>query len=138
MQLQITIKAMTTLVGRLSLSVGWENGPERRLKIVSFNSYLPVILRRLIWVCTICQCLSSGFTDNPLYAALCRHSDKNSAATNNRYLDFVQTRGLISLDSDNHVDNNLKEIFVSVYYGSIVNNRPKNVFCSTLGPLPHL
>ena len=28
--------------------------------------------------------------------------------------------------NDNHVDNNLKEIFVYVNFGSIVNNRPKN------------
>ena len=27
---------------RLSLSVGWENGPEWGRKIVSFNPYLPV------------------------------------------------------------------------------------------------
>ena len=35
-------------------------------------------------------------------------------------------RGLITLVSDNHVDNYLKEILAFVYYGSIVNNRPKN------------
>ena len=40
-----------------------------------------------------------------------RHSDKNSAAINNRYLDFVQTCGLISLVNDNQVDN-LTEILV--------------------------
>ena len=33
----LTIKALTALVGRLSLSVGWENGSERVLKTVSFN-----------------------------------------------------------------------------------------------------
>ena len=33
---------------------------------------------------------------------------------------------LISLVKDNHVDNNLKEILVYVYFGSIVNNQPKN------------
>ena len=32
-----------------------------------------------------------GFTDNPLYTALWRHSVKKSAARNNRYLDCVQT-----------------------------------------------
>ena len=37
------IKVLTALVGRLSLSVGWENGPELRLKTVSFNLKLPVI-----------------------------------------------------------------------------------------------
>ena len=37
------IKALTALVGRVSLSVGWENGPERELKTISFNSYFPVI-----------------------------------------------------------------------------------------------
>ena len=30
------IKALTVLVGRLSLSVGWENGPEPGFKTVSF------------------------------------------------------------------------------------------------------
>ena len=42
--------------------------------------------------------------------------DKNREAVNNRYLDFVQARGLISLVNNNHVVKNLKE----------VNNRPKN------------
>ena len=37
------IKAQAALVGRLSLSVGWKNGPERGLKIVSFYLSLPVI-----------------------------------------------------------------------------------------------
>ena len=31
----IQIKALSALVGRLSLSVGWENGPERELKTVT-------------------------------------------------------------------------------------------------------
>ena len=31
------VRALTALLCRLSLSVGWENGPERGLKIVSFN-----------------------------------------------------------------------------------------------------
>ena len=31
------IKALTALVGRLSLSVGWKNGPEWGLKTVLFN-----------------------------------------------------------------------------------------------------
>ena len=33
---------------------------------------------------------------------------------------------LISLVNYNHNDNNLSEILVHVYSGSIVNNRPKN------------
>ena len=37
-----------------------------------------------------------------------------------------QRRGLILLVNDNHVDNNLKEILVYVYFGSIVNNLPQN------------
>ena len=37
-------KAPAALVGRLSLSVRWENSPERGLKTASFNHYLPVIL----------------------------------------------------------------------------------------------
>ena len=36
------------------------------------------------------------------------------------------TSGSISLVNDNHVDNNLKEILVYVYSGSIVNNRSQN------------
>ena len=32
-----TIKALIALDGRLSLSVGWENGPERGHKTISFN-----------------------------------------------------------------------------------------------------
>ena len=32
------IKVLTALVDRLSLSVGWENGPERGLKTVLLNS----------------------------------------------------------------------------------------------------
>ena len=39
-------------------------------------------------------------------------------------------RGLITLVSDNHTDNYIKEILVFVYYGSTVNNWPKN---STFG-----
>ena len=31
------IKVLTALVGPLSLSVGWENGPEQGSKTVSFN-----------------------------------------------------------------------------------------------------
>ena len=37
------IKALTALVGQLSLSVDWENGPGRGLKTVSVNPKLPVI-----------------------------------------------------------------------------------------------
>ena len=39
----VVIKALTALVGRLSMSVGWKNGPERGLTIASFNPKLPVI-----------------------------------------------------------------------------------------------
>ena len=89
------------------------------------------ILRCLIWVCTVCQCSkcpSPGFTDSPLSTTLWRHSDKKSAAINNRYmyLDFFLTRGLITVVNDNHVDNYLKEILAFVYYGSIANNQPKS------------
>ena len=31
------IKALRALVDRLSLNIGWENGPERGLKTVSFT-----------------------------------------------------------------------------------------------------
>ena len=39
--------------------------------------------------------------------------------------DFLQLCSLISLVNDNHVDNNLKEILLFVYYGLIVNSQPK-------------
>ena len=64
--------------------------------------------------CTVCQCPGPDFTNNPLFAALWRHRDKNIAVINNRYLDCVQTRGLMSLVNDNHM-----EITVYGYYGSI-------------------
>ena len=70
-----------------------------------------LLLWCLIWACTVCQCPSPGFTNNPLYTAS----------------GFCLTRSLITLVSYNHVDNYLKEILVFVYYGSIViNNRPHN------------
>ena len=72
-------------------------------------------LRRQIWVCAVCQYPSPGFIDAPPYTALWRHSDKTSAAKINRYLDFVQTRGLISLAHDNYVEYSLKEILVYIY-----------------------
>ena len=37
----------------------------------------------------------------------------------------MRARVLISWVNDNHADNYLKEILVYVYYGSIVNGRPK-------------
>ena len=76
--------------------------------------------------------LSPGFKDNPLYIALWRHSDKTSAVINNHYLDL--------LVNDNHVDNNLKEKLVYVYFGSIVNNQARKYIstragvCKTLCP----
>ena len=39
----IRIKALKALVDRLSLSVGWKNGPKRALKTISFNPYVPAI-----------------------------------------------------------------------------------------------
>ena len=86
-----------------------------------------LILRRVLW-CLIsdlslhCLVMSqSGFYRSSFLTALSRHSDKTKAARNNRYLDLVQTRGLISLVNDNYVDNNLKEILMYVYFGSIVS-----------------
>ena len=39
-------------------------------------------------------------------------------------------RGLITLVNDNHMANYLQAILAFVYYGSIVNNRPKIVIQS--------
>ena len=70
-----------------------------------FKQTVQTLIRRrvqrcLIWVCTVCQCPSPGFTDTHLYTIRPCHSDKNS--------------GLTSLVNNNHVDNNLKEILVYV------------------------
>ena len=46
---------------------------------------------------------------------------------NDRYLYFVQTRGLISLVNDNHVDNKFKSNF-GVYNNNNNNYNNKNVF----------
>ena len=54
------------------------------------------------------------------------HRDKNNAAKNNRYLDFVQKRGSISLVNDNHM-NKLKETLVNMYFGLIINDWPQNL-----------
>ena len=43
------------------------------------------------------------------------------------------TCGLISLVNDNHVDNNLKEILVYVYFGLILNDKLKNELVQILG-----
>ena len=42
--------------------------------------------------------------------ALWRHIDNNSAAIYIHCLDFEQTRDLISLVNDNHMDNNIEAI----------------------------
>ena len=134
------IKVLTALVGRLSqcrLEKIVLNGDfQLTLDFLYFKQTVLtltrcVILWHLIWVWTVCQCPSPGFTDNRLYTALWRHSDKNSAAINNRYLGFRQSCSLISLVSDNHMDNmdnNHKEmlVYMYVYFGSIVNKQPQN------------
>ena len=122
------IKALTALVCQLSLSVhvGWENGPELKPKEIIQTLFRHPILQYLIWVCTFCQCPSPGFKSNLLYMALWCH--KNSMAISNRYLDFVQTHGLISLVNDYHVDNKVREILVNVYYWSILTIEQKRRF----------
>ena len=37
------MKAMTALVGRLSLNVAWNHGPKCGLKTVTFNPYFPIV-----------------------------------------------------------------------------------------------
>ena len=63
------------------------------------------VLRRLIRFCTI-----ANVPVQVLQIAPCHRSDKHNAAINNRYLDFIQTSGLILLVNDTHLDNNFKEI----------------------------
>ena len=110
-------------MGRLSLSVGLEKGPERELKTVSFSPKLHVILDNSAdpeptprsGVSDLgLPMFSQGFTDTPLYTVLWCQSDKKSAAIN--YLDFIiHTRGLISLINDNHVDKTTVRKFWCMY-----------------------
>ena len=81
------------------------------------------ILWHLIWVCTVCQCPKCprpGFTDKPLAIVLWCHRDKYKVVTNN--LSWILSFTLVS---DNHMEN---VILAFVYYGLIVNNRPKNSY----------
>ena len=61
--------------------------------------------------------------NSPQVLQITRYTALNSAAINYRYLDLIQTRGLIYLVYENHVGYNLKEILLYAYFGSIVNNR---------------
>ena len=78
-----------------------------------------------------CEVLFAIVPIQALYMAVWRRSDKNTTAINNRYLDIVQTRSLILLVNDNRVDNNIKEISVYVYFGSIVNKMGTALCCSS-------
>ena len=61
----------------MSLTVGWENGPERihlTLDFMQFKQAVQIPIRRLVLVASDlgmrrCQCPSQGFTDSPLYTA---------------------------------------------------------------------
>ena len=61
--------------------------------------------------------LANIFTDNRPHTT---RQEYCAARINNRQVDFVQTHSLISVVNDNHVNNNLKEILVYVYFGSII------------------
>ena len=50
-------------------------------------------------------------------------SDGSNQLPKNHYLDFVQMPVLISLVNGYHVDNNLGEILVYIYFGSIVTKK---------------
>ena len=100
------------------------------------------------------QCPSPGFTDNPFYTAICRHSDKNTcsaplnvryidfaainvccldfAAINDFYLDLVETRGLISLVNDKHMDNKLEDLaYVRVLFLDCKQSTQYNIVISS-------
>ena len=64
----------------------------------------------LVWVCIVFQCPSPGFTDNSDVTVT-----KIIMAINDGYLNIIQMRGLILSVSDNHMNNNLKEILVYIY-----------------------
>ena len=95
-QILMKIKALTAPVCRLSLIVGRENGAEHGLKTVSFDPFWNSSKQNRPW--SDAGGVWSGsalFTNVPnvpvnlLCTALWHYSDKNSAAINNRYLDFV-------------------------------------------------
>ena len=59
-QSKVSLSTMVTEVDSLSYHA----------KTVGNNQNTESVLRRLIWVCTVCQCPSPGFTDKPLYMEL--------------------------------------------------------------------
>ena len=83
-------------------------------------------LRRLIRVCTVCQCPSPGFADNPFLL----HSDFTAIRLARLWMTvtWISYKRAVwfYLFNDNHVNNNLKAILVHVNYSSIVNSRSKN------------
>ena len=128
----VLIKALRALVGWLSLSACWEL-VLNRLKTVSLNLKLPLFLANSDPDQTQCSAMSdlslhcflisnTSFTDNTLYTALKRCSDRHSMAINNNCLDYVQTAlwfhwSMITMWTP---------ILVCVYYSLIVNNWHKN------------
>ena len=98
---------------------------EERANLSAFSTFVRFVL---VWVCrfplplVVWEGLRFVIVALP---GLFSYLFMNSAAINNRYLDFVQMRGLISMINNDHVDNNLKERLVYVYNGAIVKNRPQ-------------
>ena len=104
------------------------------LNFLYFNQTVQILNRRriqcrLIWFCTVCQRPNPGFTINLLYTAFWRQSDKNSAAINSHYLDFVHTRGLISLIKIITWTKTLRKFWCA----SIVNSRSKKSIVKSTG-----
>ena len=87
-----------------------------------------IILQHLI---CICQCPSTkpspGFTDNPLYTALWRYSDKNSTSINNSYLEFVQMLFAWINFIGQPQSHGWQQYDSLVALGLLINNQPKNI-----------
>ena len=125
-------------MGRLSLSVDWENGPERDLKLfhLTFNFLYLSKLCRPGSVAAFCGVWSgsapfANVPNVPVQVLQITLYQQHSDVTTTRMRGcrqplpgFRLTRGLITLVNDNYV-NYLQEILAFVYYDSIVNNRPK-------------
>ena len=77
----------------------------------------------LMLVCTVCQCPKCP---SPSFHISLYQQQSDVTATRIALSGFRLTRGLITVDSDNHVENYLKEMLAFVFYGSNVHTRPEN------------
>ena len=130
-------------MGRLSLSVGLENGPERKTYVCLIQSLTPYNFSKYA---AHDHTLHSAASDQDLHYFVnvpvqvlqktlsTLHSDVT--ATRIARLWITVTVTMITLVDDNHVDSYVREILAFVYYGSIVKTPKRNLFPSCCTSVP--